>query len=74
MGMAHAMVRARPDLVVVRPREDLDPGYGRIVPIVPTVSIRWDLLWSSRSETEAVRALVSVARTIRDGRGWVSAD
>ena len=74
MGMAHAMVRARPDLVVVRPREDLEPGYGRIVPIAPTVSIRWDLLWSSRSETEAVRALVSVAQTVRDERGWVAPD
>lgn len=72
MGMAHAMVRARPDLVVVRPHEDLEPGYGRIVRIVPTVSIRWDLLWSARSETEAVRALVSVARTVRDERGWIT--
>jgi DNA-binding transcriptional LysR family regulator len=72
MGMAHEMVRARPDLVVVRPLEDLEPGYGRILPIVPAVGIRWDLLWNPRSETEVVRVLVSVARSLRDERTWLA--
>lgn len=72
MGMAHEMVRARPDLVVVRPREDLEPGYARVIPIVPAASIRWELVWSPRAETEPVRALVGVARALRDTRAWLS--
>jgi DNA-binding transcriptional LysR family regulator len=71
LGMAHEMIRARPDLVVVRPREDLEPAYGCIVPIVPAVRLRWDLVWNPDAETELVRALLTVARRIRDRDRWL---
>jgi DNA-binding transcriptional LysR family regulator len=71
MGMAHEMIRARPDLVVVRPREDLEPAYGHIVPIVPAARIRWDLIWNPGAEAELVGPLLSVARSIRDREHWI---
>jgi DNA-binding transcriptional LysR family regulator len=71
MGMAHEMVRGRPDLVVLRPLEDLEPGYGKILRVAPRVDVRWDLVWNPQAETEVVRGLVAAVRAIRDGRGWV---
>jgi len=72
VGMAHEMVRAHPDLVVLRPLEDIEPGYGRIVRIAPAVTIRWDLVWNPGAETELLRAFIDLVVTVRDERGWLS--